>query len=56
MERYGALPNMAESQNRKQALVGKLSASSMGAHLAVDMGGFGQWDHRVPQGHAMAHR
>lgn len=39
MERYGALPTVAETQNQKQVLVGKFSASSMGVHLVIHMGG-----------------
>lgn len=46
MERYGALPVVAERQNREQVLVAKFSASSMGVHLVIHVGGFGQWDHR----------
>lgn len=47
MERYGALPIEAERQNQKQVLVGKFSASSLGVHLVIHVGGFRRWDHRV---------
>lgn len=47
MERYGALPTVAERQNGKQVLVGKFGACGMGVHLVIHMGGVKQWDHRV---------
>lgn len=47
MEQYGALPVMSEKQNRKQLLVGKFSASSLGGNLVIHMGGSREWDHSV---------
>lgn len=40
MEQYGALPIMSEKQNRKKVLVGKFSASSLGAESGYPHGGF----------------
>lgn len=40
MEQYGSFPIVAERQNRKQVLVGKFSASSMGVHLVIHVEGF----------------